>query len=263
MFAVVESPRLGGMKNRMPWDTDALRQRACTVHNSLAALADADPDGDKRERARADMIPPLSILRSWRLQRLARRYPEVRVVLDKLTDQAIEPGSTYYQSADGRQYQRYSSEPIAERKARRAKHVGPNAAPVYGRLSKRAEREAIAEYRLRRMRAGHFACRYPGGPGVTPKVYEKKQRYPRYRVNRWWMAYLDDTKAGDRHLLCYGFRKRQQHKFEIVTAEDRVRRHAKRIRKALTRAAGQVAQTAEGLQALEAVLAAARKRMGK
>lgn len=79
----------------------------------------------------------------------------------------------------------------------------------------------------------------------------------------WWMKFLDDTQAGDQHLLCYGFRRGQQHKFEIVTAEDRVRRQAKRVRKAVTRVAAQVGQTADGLQALEAILAAAKARLGK
>jgi hypothetical protein len=261
MFAALESPRLH--TPRQAWDTDLLRQRARVVHNALAALADADPDSpDKAERAKADRIPPAAMLRSWRLQRLARRYPEVRVVLDKLNE--IEPAGTHYPSADGREYRGLDrSEARAERQARKAKAIGPNADPVYGRLSRQAEREAEAEYRLRRIRPGHFACRYSGGRGVNAPVYVKVQRYPRLKFIRWWVKYLADVNAGDRHLLCYGFRKRQQHKWEIVTAEDRVRRQAKRVRKAVTRVAAQVGQTADGLHALEAILAAARKRLGQ
>jgi hypothetical protein len=65
------------------------------------------------------------------------------------------------------------------------------------------------------------------------------------------------------YMLCYSTpNPNKRRDDEIVTAADRQRRYAKRVRKAILRAASGIAQTAEGLTALEKILAAARERMG-
>ena len=146
-------PRVRPQRGRRAWDTDAFRLRAVSIHKILCGLNDAEPGDDNR-----DLILPADFIRSWRFQRICRRYPEIQAELDKMLQSIpclpssvpASPSASYADIRSGRH------EAQDERKTRhqinRALHKGGDSLAErtamtirsHGTFSAAADREADA-----------------------------------------------------------------------------------------------------------------------
>lgn len=247
--------------HRQAWDTDAYRAQASAFYKALVNVVDADPTSpDKAERKRADKCIAPGLWSAWRMERMARRYPCIRHALDQMFGGALQT-HTHYVTAEEREYRDppLMTEAVLERRERRwrrehfplmtdaTRETHAQTHPVYGRLSRQAEREgkaaaSLSKYGTRRPKNGRSAL------GEAPLV---DYRYPRRKAIRAWCRMLE-LMATDQHFLVYGEKKR-----EINTAKDRERRYKRRVKKAVLRAAADL-NDLESLAAFEAMLSQAK-----